>query len=455
MGRRSLSAVGRFVSGLGVFERGALAVLLATCLSSAAAPTAVGILYPESYQSIWSIRPVGPANVLELALVFLALVWLAGAVRRTWCPSYLDLTLAAIVSLVLVLHLLATARGPSLLAYEQLDAERVLLVLAGYFVASRLRVDQRELRIFVWIVALSLLAHFGFLTLLHGLIGATYFGTMTGREALLITEDVLLVAVALVPLFGLIVDGLSRRKATAVILVVVAAVVFVDILSLRRGALIFLLLALAIRGVPLFRKMLQKLEPTRLSPRAVAFSLAALIALTASVAVLAEDVSYTVRSITLQTDDSSSRQRTAELESFAGNLDAAGFLVGRGLGSVWNAESESSADIAAFGSGETAYVRVGWHVYGLDWLYKLGLLGVAGVVSLLAAAAVRGWDRLRALRDRTLRSVTLSLAIVAPVLLLFAFTNLRLAFFAGVVLGLASRALDLAADDSDDASTTA
>ncbi len=67
--------------------------------------------YDEASRNTLAIGIWRTVNVLELAIVTLALVWLVGAVRLSRSPSYLDLTLAAIVCLVLVLHLLATVRS--------------------------------------------------------------------------------------------------------------------------------------------------------------------------------------------------------------------------------------------------------------------------------------------------------------------------------------------------------
>jgi hypothetical protein len=133
------------------------------------------------------------------------------------------------------------------------------------------------------------------------------------------------------------------------------------------------------------------------------------------------------------------------LENYKRNLDGApDALLGKGLGAVWNAEVVAPIDIAAFGSDETPYVRVGWHVYGLDWLYKLGALGVAAALALLVQAALLVRRAVRRAIDPGLRSIVVSAAVLAPALLLLAFTNARIAFFAGVTAGLVSKGLDLA-----------
>jgi hypothetical protein len=174
------------------------------------------------------------------------------------------------------------------------------------------------------------------------------------------------------------------------------------------------------------------------------------LAVAASLAVVAgparplvDQVSYVVKSSLLRSHDRSTSQREAELRNFGHNLHGpADVMLGRGLGAVWNAKVGSAVDVASFGSGETDFVRVGWHVYGLDWLYKLGVLGALGAVLLMALTGVRVRRRLRTLRDAMTRSLLGSLAVVAPVLLLFTFTNPRVALFAGVVLGLSSKLMD-------------
>jgi hypothetical protein len=188
------------------------------------------------------------------------------------------------------------------------------------------------------------------------------------------------------------------------------------------------------------------------APRATLLRAAALALVVGGLAValgparpLVDSVRYTAESAVLSTRDASSSQRTAELENFTRNLEGVpDVLFGKGLGAVWNAEVDAPIEIAAFGSDETPYVRVGWHVYGLDWLYKLGALGVIAGLALLVHAALIVRRAVRRSLDPALRSIVISLAVLAPVLLLLAFTNARIAFFAGVTAALVSKVVDLA-----------
>ncbi len=427
---------------LGLYEKGAVAVLLAAALLPASPPTAQGLVDPGSFTSVWTLRPGGGPNLVEIGLVAVAIIWIAAIGRRRPLPSALDRPVLAFAALVVVLQLVALARNADGIVFMPLDVERIGLVVAGYLLVTRLELGERRLQRLVGLVAGALAVSFAYITVRHGLLGSTEFGTVSGRRALLITEDSLLVSVPVVIGWGLVVDRLVRGRRARVVLAFIAAAVVVNLLSLRRGGLIFLTAATAVRSLT--------------APRRWLVAGAATVVVVAAVAVVAgparplvDEVSYVVKSSLLRSQDRSTSQREAELHNFAGNLHGPGDVsLGRGLGAVWNARVGSAVDVASFGSGETDFVRVGWHVYGLDWLYKLGVLGALGAILLVAFTATRARRRLREPADPLTGSLLRSLAVVVPVLLLFTFTNLRVALFAGVVMGLTSKLIDTAPADS-------
>jgi hypothetical protein len=421
---------------LGAFEKGAAVLLAVAALVPASAPTAEGLVNPDSYSSVWSIRVGGGPNLIELGLVVLALVWVGGLGRRRAWASALDRPVIAFGALVVALQLVALLRNGAGIEFMALDVERIGLVLAGYFLITQLDVGERRLHSLVALIGGALAASFAWLTIRHGLLGSTEFGTVSGRRALLITEDSLLVTIPVVLGWGLVVDRLVRGRRAQAVLGFMAVAVVVNLLSLRRGGLIFLTAALAVRSLALPRRWL-------LTGTAVVAVGAGLAVAAGPARPVADQVSYIVKSSLLRSHDRSTSQREAELTNFGRNLHGpADVVLGRGLGAVWNAEVGSAVDVASFGSGETDFVRVGWHVYGLDWLYKLGALGALGAVLLVGFTGVRLRGRLRELRDPLTRSLVSSLAVVVPVLLLFTFTNPRVALFAGVVLGLTSKLMD-------------
>jgi len=424
------------LSQIGLVEAAGLALIAAASWSTYGAPTASGF-GDEAHQSIWSVRPALKLNLFELAFLVVVALWLARAARSRVELSSLDGSLLAVVAAIGACHLFALARGEEALVYERVDAERVALLVAGYFVATRFRLDARALRLVVLGLVGVLLFRAAVLVIQHGIIGSTDFATLSGRVAILVTEDSLLLLVPAVAAWGFVVDGLTSRLQAGAGALLVVGIVLVELLSFRRGALLFLAATLIARSVRASRRLVA----ATVTATVVAAGVAALLA--PGRAIL-DDVRYAAESVFLVSDDPGTEQRRAELENFARNISSPGDLVfGRGLGAAWNTEVLAPVDIASFGSGETVYVRLGWHVYGLDWLYKIGLLGVAAIVALFTVSAVPLVRAIRRVEDRALRSLAWSLAAVSPVFLLFLFTNARVAALGGVVLGLLSRIADV------------
>lgn len=425
-----------FGKRIGAFELCAIGVLTAAALSPAAPTTGTGIVDPAAYTSLWTIRPGGGPNLLELGLGAMVLVWLVGAGGRWPGRSGMDRALLGLGALVAALALTAALRNTAGIQFLLLDAERIGLVVLGYLVVTRLRLGASGVRALTALMATALAASFTYQTLKHGVFGSTEFGTATGRKALLISEDSLLVAMPAVILWGLVVDRLLHGRRAALAAAFLGVALVVDFLSLRRGALIFNVLAVAVRSLGAPRRWLIG------GAALTAVGLALVIAAGPGQSLVSE-ARYVVESSLLRTADRSTSQRTAEIDNFTRNLHGpADIVLGKGLGAVWNAEVGAPSDAATFGSGETPLVRVGWHVYGLDWAYKLGIVGILGALAVVGAMALQLRRRLPDLSDPWTRSLARSLAVVAPVFLLFTFTNPRVALMAGVSLGLVSRLTD-------------
>ncbi len=438
----------RDARSLGVVEVASLVLLSVAAWSAYAAPRAVAYFDEDAYTSIWNTRPLGPANVFELGFVAVAAAWLVRAFRRRgerW--SALDSHVAVFPALVAVLALIALQRAGATAVYEKLDLERVDLFLAGYLLVSRLSLGARALRLFVFVLAVLLLAHFAVVTVRHGLVGSTEFATVAGRLALLITEDAVLVGLTLTVLWGLYTDRVvGHASYGAFVAALIAIVATVDFLSYRRSALLLVAGMLAVRSV-------------RAIPRFLPVgAVAAVLAVVASEVIDGprprETSGPPPRTATTPTQpdtslvaDASTRQRTAELSSYARNVTGpVDIALGRGIGAAWNAAALGPVDVASYGGGETMYVRVGWHVFGLDWLYKFGVIGVLAIVALAAHAGLTAVRIIRSAADPVVRSLAWSMLAVAPFLLLMLFTNARLAVFAGVALGVASKAADVATE---------
>lgn len=391
-----------------------------------------------SVTGAWSFPWAPAGDLVLLAALASVVVW---AVTRWGSPgwSMLDGVLAGFALLLVVVHLLAYIRDRQLLLYESADVRRLLMVALGYFLVTRLRVDRTTLVRGVWVIAAVVAINAAWLVLRHGVLGSTNFATLSGRYALLITEDALLIMLPMILVLGRIVDGLATRRVVVAFAVTLPTVLVIELLSLRRGALIFLCLALGLRALVLPRRTLAVAAATLL--------VAGGLFLAGPGRSLAGDLTYAVRSSLLQTEDASTSQRQTELDDFVANMSSPDdALLGRGVGAAWLTGAERPVDAVAFGQGETAAVRLGWHIYGLDWAYRLGLLGSLAAVALMWTG-VRRVRRLRQVEDPEARSVLLSVAVTTPFLLLLALTNVRLALFAGLGLGLLSRFADLSDED--------
>jgi hypothetical protein len=407
--------------------------------------SAQGIVGPYSYFGVWSVR-VGPLNLFEIAFVALAAVWFLRRISVPGTESSFDRPLLVAAAALATFQLLAIAAAGDDVQFLLFDMERVLVPMAGYVIVTRCIHDLSRLRLFLIVVSVAIVARAVELVVLGGLGDGTDFGTATGRRALLITEDSLLLALPLILAWGSLIDGRLRLPGKVATVLFAAAVLAVDLLSLRRGPLLFISFGLVARSLagPRFVR-------TRLIP-------VALVAVVAWVAFapggVAEDARYTVRSAVLQSGDSSSGLRTAELRNFVDNLDGLEWVIGRGLGTVWHAGRQAGVDMASYGSGETAYVRIGWHVYGLDYAYKFGILGV---LVLLATGVALGLRLLRSTRPAGgwVRSYGLSLAVCLLAFLPFVFTGLRIGMVAGLVLGVMSKLTDLAPTEAGDPSIPA
>jgi hypothetical protein len=440
---------------VGLVDGVALAVVVLALASPAAAPYGLALGEPTLYTSAWSLRPIAGLNVIEFLFGALVLLRLLRPAGRTWAQSALDGHLLAFAAVVLAWQLVALLRTPEGLLFQHLDIERIGLVFAGYLVVTRMRFGRAQLRALIGLCGIGLVLAVVYLVVRYGLLESTGFGTSTGRVALLITEDCALVGLPVLLLWGLWVDRLLPDRYRYAPLALAGAVVVIDFASARRGALIFIALVILLRGIGRARRVNSWVLAAMAGALLVAFA-------ASPQGSLSKQVSYVLRSTVLQTDDASSQERSAELGNFSRNSSRVSDLVlGHGLGAQWTAYLAGPTSLASYGGGtprltdqklgpftisvnatETPTRRIGWHIYGLDWLYKLGMLGVLALLGLAVSLAARVRRALAAVDDAWLRSYGTSLALFAPVLVFFAWTNLRVAFMAGLTIGLLSKIMD-------------
>jgi hypothetical protein len=410
----------------------ALGVLLLAAAFPAQAPTVREVL-DGGGNTFWAGR-IGPVNPFEILLVLVAgLTVLRSLVVRQQTSSF-DRPLLGAALIIGALQLVALSHNSSTIEYLPLDTERMLLPLAGYLIVTRSLKDQRALSLFTYGLGAVVAARTIELVLQYG--GATEFGTITGSTALLITEDTLLVLLPLALAWGALVDGRLALPSMLGTVLLVGVLLGIDLLSLRRGALILIGGALLVRSLGIGRR--------RLLQTGVALLIVFGLAVAAGPGrPLLHQIRYTAVSSLLKTKDASSGQRTAEISSFVDNMDPLDWVSGHGVGTSWNVYAKSPLDALSFGTGESEFTRIGWHVYGLDWTYKFGLAGLLALLGALIVICRRLWQA-RRWADPPLRTLMYSLAVCAPAFLLVMFTNPRVATFAGITVGLLSRCCDLA-----------
>lgn len=411
-----------------------LAILLVAVLLPASPPTATAFSDPSAYLNIWSLR-FGPANPFEILIGAFAIGWLARSLLVPSRTSSFDRPLLVLVLFLLALQALSLPQHLDDALYVQADIERIALLAAGYAIATRCIRDARSLQRFTIALAAVICIAAAALVLGYGVTGQTNFHTILGRKALLITEDTLLLLLPVVLAWGALVDGRLTLWGSIGAALLTAVVIAIDLLSLRRGAVLIIGAGVLVRSLGIGGR--------RLMVTAGALLVVAAIAVAVGPGrPLFEQARYTASSSLLRSSDASSSQRQAEIKNFGQNVDGIDWVIGRGVGVLWRAKVASPVDIASFGSEETALTRLGWHVYGLDWAYKFGLLGIGAI---LAAAILLGQRLRRAYVSSPLsgRWLTYSLAVCAPPFVLLALTNQRLAIVAGVTVGLLSRSCDL------------
>jgi hypothetical protein len=410
-----------------------LAILLVAAFYPAAPPT-ISALSNVSYTNTWSLR-LGPANPFELAMAVLAAAWAVRLLVVRPKSTSFDRPLIVLGLSLVALQALALSGSVGEIRYMSADLERVAMLVAGYVIVTRCIRNGVALRRFTLLLAGAIALRALQLLFSYGLTGQTGFTTILQQPALLITEDGLLLMLPVVLAWGALVDGRLTLWESIGAVVGTVLVFVINLLSLRRGAVLMIGAAVLVRSLNIGLR--------RLAITAAAALLIAAVAVAAGPGrPLFDQARYTVTSSLLHTQDASSSQRKAELQNFARNVHGTQWITGRGVGVLWRSEVRSPVDIAAFGGEENALTRLGWHVYGLDWAYKFGLLGL---VLLLAGTVVLGRRILRSFHtaDGSSRWLIYSLAVCAPPFVLLAFTNPRVALLGGILVGLLSRCCDL------------
>lgn len=410
-----------------------LAILLLAAFFPAAPPTVAALTSPK-YTNMWSLR-IGPANPFELAIALLAVAWVVRLLVARPKSTSFDQPLIVLVLSLLALQAVALPGSAGEIRYFQADLERVALLVAGYVVVTRCIRDADALRRFTLALAAVIAVRALQLVVTYGLTGETGFTTILHRSALLITEDGLLLMLPVALAWGALVDGRLTLWQSIWAVLGTAAVFVVNLLSLRRGAVLMIGAAVVVRSLAIGTRRL-------LLSAGALLMIAALAVAAGPGRPLLHQVRYTASSSLLHSNDASSSQRKSELLNFGRNVNGTEWITGRGIGVLWRSEVRSPVDIAAFGSDENALTRLGWHVYGLDWAYKFGLLGIGliiGAAGLLGRRIFRSWRS----AGGSARWLMYSLAVCAPPFVLLAFTNPRIALMGGIVVGLLSRCCDL------------
>src|SRR5687768_18290595 len=121
-------------AGVGAYELLAGALLALAAWSTYAPPSAALLIPGEPYVSLWNRRVVSGASIFEALFLVLFAVWAIRAYRtRDLDRHALDLPIAVFVGLLCFLQGIALGRNGAIIAYQQVDAERIVVFLIGYF----------------------------------------------------------------------------------------------------------------------------------------------------------------------------------------------------------------------------------------------------------------------------------------------------------------------------------
>jgi multisubunit Na+/H+ antiporter MnhF subunit len=401
-----------------------VALLLVALSLPVGAATAGQVALGQSSSSLLTQR-IGPASLFEIAALpligFLLLRMLAGAPRT----SRLDGVVLLVLAVLGLCTGIAVLQDPAAARNVPFDVERVLVPLLGYLLISRTRLSHRAIRVVIGVIAGVLALSAVRLVVQYGLISGTEFATASGRQALLITEDSLLVVVPIVVFLARALQRPFRPLLLAAALGFAAAAIAVDLISLRRGGLLAIAAVLVMRILASFNWR----------GRAAAVLMGAVLVLAVAVPAVVAIERWGGGSLG-QSGDASQQQRAIELTSLEDNLDGLAWVTGRGIGAFWHPSDVGPVEIGTFGSKETATQRIGWHLFGADWVFKIGLGGCLALVAIWAVRLLRRPSLAPSVLEVDLRSLSACL----PVLALFAWTNLRVGLVAGIILGLLSMA---------------
>ncbi len=422
---------------LGFVPAFGLGILLVAIFFPASPPTALAFTDPH-YSNIWSTRIYGAGNSFEIAMGLFALAWIVNELPKPTRLTRFDRPLLILVCCLAAIEAVSLFRTLDDAIYLKPDLETIAMLVAGYAIVTRCVQNMQVLRVFTYAVAAVICLRAIELVFAYGLTGQTYFTTILGRQALLITEDGLLLTLPVVLAWGALLDRALPRWGRVGAIVGTTLAFVVNLLSLRRGAVLLLSAAVFARSLTVgWNRILQG--------TGVAILIATIAVIAGPGRSVLDQAQYTVESSLLRTGDASSSQRGAELQDFGRNINGFDWMTGRGIGVLWRAETPAPLDAASFGSKENQLIRLGWHVYGLDWAYKFGLLGIAlicGVGVLLGKMALGAYRA----SNRPDRRLIYSIGVCVPGFALMSLTNPRIALVAGVLLGLLSRCCDFAPD---------
>ena len=173
-------------------------------------------------------------------MAVLAGAWLVRLLVVRPKSTSFDRPLVVVVLILIALQAVALTGSVGEIRYLTADLERIAMLVAGYVIVTRCVRDPSALRRFTLLLAGVIALRALQLLFSYGFTGETGFTTILHQPALLITEDGLLLMLPVVLAWGALVDGRLNLWESAGAIAGTAAVFVINLLSLRRGAVLMI-----------------------------------------------------------------------------------------------------------------------------------------------------------------------------------------------------------------------
>lgn len=328
-----------------------------------------------------------------------------------------------------------TGTGPFLMQAAWAEARSFIYLIICYVLAANLITNRRRLQVLLWIIILTIgmkgiqgFSHF----LVERRLGVQ-LESITGHEDVVFFGTFFLLLAAML-LFG------GDRRQRIVMLCLLAPVVFTELATSRRIAFFILPFGFLIIGAGLFqtnRRLFLKIVPV-VAILAVAYTAIFWNRTDTLLGEPARAFQSQVGTASVR-DERSDAWRALERENITGNIRSAP-LTGLGFGRPYRFYVPEPSLVS---SGFVYWTYITHNAVFWVWM-KMGAVGFIAFFLLLGSAIVQGLANFRQLSDSTLRVLSITIAGLVVMQILFAYGDLGLTYarpmiFLGCMLGVLVR----------------